>query len=182
MDDGPRVPLVDPDAAPEDVRDILRDWPFMLHRAVANNPETLKRWMVFGIHILRENALPERDREIAILRVAWNTRSAYEWGLHGRLCRRLGFTDDDFRGVVEGPDTALLPDHERTLLAAVDEIQSAWTIGEATWRELAARYTPAQLIDLIFVVGQFMLVAVTLNSLKLPVEDGVEPFPDATDR
>jgi len=35
------------------------------------------------------------------------------------------------------------------------------------------------MIDLIFVVGQFIMVAVTLNSLKLPVEEDSEPFPDA---
>jgi len=38
--------------------------------------------------------------------------------LHGRLSRVLGFTNDDFLGVVEGPQTVLLFEHERALLRA----------------------------------------------------------------
>ncbi|MGE0668174.1 MAG: carboxymuconolactone decarboxylase family protein [Sphingomonadales bacterium] len=179
MTDAPRLPLVDPGTAPEEIRGILEAWPLGLHRTIAHNPETLSRWMVFAEHILRGNSLPERDREIVILRVAWNTRSRYEWGMHGRLARRIGMTDADLGAIVEGPETASLPVHERALIRAVDEIQQDWKITDATWHELAARYTPAQLIDLIFVTGQFMLVAVTLNSLNIPMEqqEGLEPFP-----
>ena len=179
MTDAPRLPLVDPADAPENVRAILEAWPLGLHRTIAHNPVTLSRWMVFAEHILRGNSLPERDREIAILRVAWNTRSRYEWGMHGRLARRIGMTGADLDAIVDGPDTERLPEHERALIRAVDEIQTGWKISDPTWKILAARYTPGQLIDLIFVTGQFMLVAVTLNSLNIPMEDqeGLEPFP-----
>ncbi|MFN3231323.1 MAG: carboxymuconolactone decarboxylase family protein [Alphaproteobacteria bacterium] len=178
MTDGPRLPLVSDEDAPEEIRQILKDWPYALHRSLANSPETMVRWMGFAEHILLGNALPERDREIAIMRVAWNAQSPYEWGLHGGLCRSIGFTDEDFAAIVEGPATTKLPENERALMQAVDEIQSDWRVSKETWDRLAETYDPKQLIDFLLVTAQFMLVAITLNSLALPVEDGVEPFPE----
>ena len=178
MTDGPRLPLVTEENAPEDIRQILKDWPYALHQSLANSPDTMQKWMGFAEHILLKNALPERDREVAIMRVAWNCQSPYEWGLHGGLCRSLGFTDEDFAAIVEGPSTTALPENERALMQAVDEIQSDWTISDETWARIAAHYSPKQLIDFLLVTAQFILVAITLNSLKLPVEPGVEPFPE----
>ncbi len=177
MTDGPRLPLISDEDAPEEIKQILKDWPYALHRSLAHSPETMVRWMGFAEHILLGNALPERDREVAIMRVAWNAQSPYEWGLHGGLCRSIGFTDADFDAIVEGPETSALPENERALMQAVDEIQNDWRVSKETWDLLAAHYSPKQLIDFLLVTAQFMLVAITLNSLDLPVEEGVEPFP-----
>lgn len=177
-DSQPRLaPLSEADA-PEDARRILADWPYNLHRVLARNVPTLTRWMPYAEHILRNNALPPRDREIAILRVAWNTRSAYEWGLHARLARSLGFTDSDLQQVARGGrDNDYWAAHERALLDAVDEIMADWEIGDTTWAVLAGHYDDRQLIDLLFVTCQFILVAVTLKSLRVPLEPGIEAMP-----
>ena len=89
----PRLPILADDQLDESAKAIIKDWPYALHRVLANSPETLPKWMTFALHILRGNTLPAWDREIAILRVAWNCRSNYEWGMHERLARSIGFTD-----------------------------------------------------------------------------------------
>jgi len=178
MTDVPRLPpLGDDEIAPE-LREVIERWPYNLHRTLAHSPSTLLRWLPYAEHILSENALPEREREVAILRVAWNARSRYEWGLHGRLARRLGFTDADLAAVVEGPDASHWSEAEAALVRGADEIMRGWKLSDATWEVLARHFDDRQLIDYIFVCCQFLLVAVTLESLRIPLEEGIEPLPE----
>ena len=39
-----------------------------IYRTLANHPKLLKRWSVFGTHVLFKNTLPPRERELLILR------------------------------------------------------------------------------------------------------------------
>jgi hypothetical protein len=66
---------------------------------------------------------------------------------------------------------------DTTLLVAADELHEQARIGEDTWRSLAATWSEVQLIELCMVVGQYHLVAFTLNSLEVQREDGVPPLP-----
>ena len=44
----------------------------------------MKRWLVFGNHVLGKTTLRARERELVILRIGWLCRSGYEWGQHVR--------------------------------------------------------------------------------------------------
>ena len=63
-------------------------------------------------------------------------------------------------------------DADALLLRATDELHADSRIGDATWAALAEQWDDQQLIELCMVVGQYHLVAMTLNSL------GVEPETD----
>lgn len=174
----PRIPPLTDADVPEGARKILLDWPYNLHRVLARNLPTLTRWMPYAEHILQNNTLPEREREIAILRVAWNTQSAYEWGLHVRLARSLGFTDADIASIaLANPADAHWQPHESAIIQGVDDIMTNWEVSDATWRILAANFDEQQLIDYVFVTCQFILVAVTLKTMRVPLEPDIEPLP-----
>jgi 4-carboxymuconolactone decarboxylase len=173
----PRLPVLSNEDLTTRGRAIVKEWPYNLHRIIANSPGTLDAWMTFAVHILRENSLPEWDREIAVLRVAWNCRSHYEWGLHERLARRLGFQDIHFDGIVEGPDAEIWKTNEAALINAVDDMQRDWEISAASWTTLAKTYSSQQLVDLVFLVGEFILVALTLKSFRIPQESDVSGLP-----
>ncbi len=68
----PRVdPLSDEQLDPE-IRERFGDGPVLnIFRTLANHPKLLKRWLVFGSHILGKNSLEQREREIVILRTGW---------------------------------------------------------------------------------------------------------------
>jgi len=177
MTDTPRLTPLGDHELPDAARTVIERWPYNLHRTLARSPDTLVCWLPYAEHILRENTLPEREREIAILRVAWNARSRYEWGLHGRLARSIGFTDADLGAIVEGPDSDHWNEAEAALVRGADEIMREWKLSDATWQVLATHFEDRQLIDFIFVTCQFLLVAVTLESLRIPLEEGIEPLP-----
>lgn len=164
------IPLTDQNLPSESV-EIVKRWPYNLHRVLAYNPQTLASWLQFGEHVLRNNSLPEREREIVILRVAWNWQSDYEWGLHVRLARSIGMSEADIGAVTRGAADSHWPPAEAALIAAVDDIHDHRPIGDGTWNILAAHYTPKQLIDLVMTVGEFALVAMILSSFQIAKEN-----------
>ena len=60
---------------------------------LAHHPELMRRWLVFGNHVLGKSTLPVRERELAILRVGYLCRSEYEWGQHVLIARRCDISD-----------------------------------------------------------------------------------------
>jgi 4-carboxymuconolactone decarboxylase len=84
---GPRIPPLEPANWAEETHVALERWqpPMNFHKTMAHNPRTLSEWIGFGNHILFDNLLDAREKEIVILRVAANLDCAYEWGAHRRF-------------------------------------------------------------------------------------------------
>jgi 4-carboxymuconolactone decarboxylase len=143
----------------------------------ARHPKLLKRWLVFGNHVLAKSTLSAREREILILRIGWLCRCEYEWAQHAVIGRRAGLSDAEIRRVTEGPAAPGWDPFEATLLTAVDELRADAMIGDKTWSALSARYDTLKLLDLVFTVGQYTLVSMALNTLGVQLDDGLEGFP-----
>jgi len=125
-----------------------------------------------GLQLLARGALSFRDREFAVLRIAWLCQAPYEWGEHVLVGKRFGLGSEDIARVIEGPEAAGLAEHERALLRAVDELKADAMISDATWRVLAQRLDERQLIELPIIVGQYQSVAYYQNSLRLRLHTG----------
>jgi 4-carboxymuconolactone decarboxylase len=145
---------------------------------LGRHPKLLKRWLVFGNHVLAKSTLAPRERELLILRIGWLCRAEYEWGQHVAIGRQTGLTDEEIRRVTHGPEAAGWSPFDATLLRAADELHADAFLSDATWKALSERYDTQQIIDLIFTVGQYNLVSMALNSLGVQREAGVEGFPD----
>jgi 4-carboxymuconolactone decarboxylase len=174
----PRVaplPVAEMDA---EIRERLGDGPVLnIFRTLANHPKLMKRWLVFGNHVLGRSTLPPRERELVILRIGWLCRSAYEWGQHVGIALGSGLSQAEIDRIPSGADAAGWSELERALLRATDELHADAFISNATWAALAAHLDTQQLMDLIFTVGQYNLVSMALNSLGVQPEPGLPAFP-----
>ena len=64
-----------------------------------------KSWLPFTEMLAGESAtLPVVQRELLILRVAWRTRSGYEWAQHRRMGAEAGLTGAQLDAIPSGPD------------------------------------------------------------------------------
>lgn len=149
-----------------------------IFRTLARHPKLLKRWTVFGNHVLFKSTLPPRDRELLILRIGWLCRCEYEWGQHVVIARQAGVDEEEIRRVIAGPDDPAWEPFESDLLRAVDELHRDARISETTWARLADRYDVRQMLDLVFTVGQYTLVSMVLNSCGVELDQGVHGFPE----
>jgi 4-carboxymuconolactone decarboxylase len=139
-------------------------------------PGLFRRWLPFGGKLLA-GKLPARDRELLILRTGWNCRAEYEWAQHVRIGLSCGLTTDEVNRTVLDPIDEDWPPFDATLLRAADELHASSTITDVTWSELAAHYDTQQLIELPMLVGHYHLVAMSLNSCGVQLDDGLEGFP-----
>jgi len=152
--------------------------PLNIFTTLARHPKLLKRWLVFGNSLLIKGILGGRERELAILRTGWNCRSEYEFGQHVVIGRREGITDAEIVRLTAGPDEDGWDDLDAVVLRSADELHADQRISDATWSVLTGYYDDAQIIELIMTVGQYHLVAMTLNSAGVQLDEGVPSFSD----
>ena len=177
----PRVPPV-PDGDLDDegrefLQQVSREGRVLnIYRTLAAHPKLLKRWGVFGTHVLYKSTLPPRERELLILRTGWLCRSEYEWGQHVIIAKGVGVTDEEIERVKAGPEAPGWSTSDEFLLRAADELHFDSFIGDATWEALSEGFNTQQLIDVIFAVGQYHIVSMALNSLGVQLDEGVKGF------
>ncbi len=143
-------------------------------KTLARHPKLLKRWSPFLNHCFVKSTLPARDRELLILRVAWLTQSEYEWGQHIVMCLDYGCDRADIARIKQGPGGDGWSDHERHLLTAVAELLNDTFLSDETWAGLSETYSEQQVLDAIFTVGNYKMLAMALNSLGVQLEDKVK--------
>jgi 4-carboxymuconolactone decarboxylase len=177
--DTPRLgPLSDSELDPE-VRERFGDEEILnIFRTLARHPKLLKRWLVFGNHVLGKSSLSARDREILILRIGWLCQAGYEWGQHVEIARRIGVSDEEIERIGVGPDAGQWDEREQALLRAVDELHADAFVSDDTWLRLSAHYEETQMLDILFTVGQYNMVSMVLNSLGVQPEPGVPVMPE----
>jgi len=144
-----------------------------IFKTLAHHPALMRRWMVFANHVLGKSTLPDREREIAILRAGHLSNAGYEWGQHVVIGRTAGLTDDEIRRIRVGPDVPEWNDLDRLVLTATDELHGDQFVTDGTWAGLSDHWSNEQLVDLIFTVGQYTLVSMALNSLGVQLDEGV---------
>jgi 4-carboxymuconolactone decarboxylase len=146
-----------------------------LDMTLANYPALAKAYYGFGYHLLRASSLPDRLREIVTLRVAWLYRAPYEWVHHVMLAREIGFGEKDFEAVKQGAEAPNWPGVERACLSAVDQLCAQSQIENGTWEELARHLDKQQLMDFVFTVGHYVMLAWAMAAMKVELEPEFPP-------
>ncbi len=179
--DHPRIPPLGPADRDEAAQGLLDDMGALgadlnIFTTLVRHPKLFRRWSPFGGTLLLAGTLPARDRELLILRTAWNNGCEYEWGQHLRIAREAGLGDEIDR-VVDGPAAPGLAPFDAALLQAADELHRDSVISDDTWARLRERYDDRQLIEVPMLIGHYTLLAFTLNSLGVQREQGVPGLP-----
>jgi len=139
------------------------------------HPALAGPFLTYNNVLLRTPTLEPRWRELAVLRVAWRTRSEYEWLQHVRLAGRVGITTEEIEAVGRGADTGTWSALEADLLAATDQLLDRYRIDEETYARLAEHLDAAQLIELAFVVGTYTCLAMVFKNLGLALDPELDP-------
>ncbi|MCF1508692.1 carboxymuconolactone decarboxylase family protein [Streptomyces glomeratus] len=176
-DTGPRLAPLPEDGWDPSVRELLASIPrdadghlARIFTTLVRHPGLFRHFLPFGSHLLRNGRLPDRTRELLILRTAYNTRAGYEWGRHVPLARASGVTEEEIRRIGAGPDAQGWAPSDARLLRAADELHREACVSAATWSSLAADHDEAQLIEITMLVGQYHMVAFFLNSAGTRLE------------
>lgn len=144
----------------------------MLH-----HPALAKAFLTFNCHVASASTLSRRVRELIILRVSWLRRSEYEFVQHIVLARDAGLTDADIERVQKGPEADGWESLEADIVRSVDELHAHARVSDPTWARLSAHFETKALLDLVFTVGCYDLLAKLFKTLGVQIEACVEAPP-----
>lgn len=143
-----------------------------IFRTLARAPKALTRFNAWGGYVLsRRNDLPEREREIVILRIGYLCKSGYEFTQHTRIGLASGLSEDEVARIKRGPDAGWSA-ADAALVRGADELHHDHFITDATWTELRRHFTEKQCMDLVFTCGQYTQVSMILNTFGVQLDAG----------
>jgi AhpD family alkylhydroperoxidase len=138
---------------------------------MARYPALARAYHTFNGHVLYATTLSARQRELLVLRVASLRHCRYEWAQHVVLARDVGLADEEIDRVAQGPEAPGWQGLDRAMLAAVDELVEGAKVSDATWSTLAAELDEHQLMDLVFTVGAYDVLAMAFESFGVELDD-----------
>jgi alkylhydroperoxidase family enzyme len=139
-------------------------------------PALAKAFLTFNQHVAIASTLSKRQRELLILRISWLRRSEYEFIQHVVLGRNAGLSEAELLRVQHGPEAAGWDALDGDLVRAVDELHTNARIGDATWARLSTQLSREQLMDLVFAVGCYDVLALVFKTFGVQLETGVQPL------
>ena len=90
--------------------------------------------------------------------------SEYEWRQHVASAGDNGVDPDEVARIAAGTEAPEWSDLERALLHAADELLGDALIADETWSTLAAEFDDRQLMDVVFTVGAYDVLAMALRT------------------
>jgi 4-carboxymuconolactone decarboxylase len=143
------------------------------------HPPLAKAFLTFNNHISSTSTLPKRTRELLILRIGWLRQSEYEFIQHLVLGARAGLTEAELERVQHGPGAPGWDPVDADLLRAVDELHADACIAEGTYARLSRTLDAAQLLDLVFTVGCYEVLAMAFKTFGVALEPGANELDPA---
>jgi alkylhydroperoxidase family enzyme len=149
-----------------------------IFRTLLREPKAMRGFLSWGNYVLsRRNGLPEREREIVILRIGYLCKSGYEWTQHHAIGLRSGLKAEEIERIKTGADGGW-SDADAALIRASDELHNDQFITNPTWAQLKAHFSDKQCMDVVFTAGQYTQVSMMLNSFGVQLDEGQTLDPD----
>lgn len=187
LSDRPRIPPADSPYG-DAMGDELKRWmppgaavePLNIFRTLVVNLPLAQAMRGLGSFILgRRLSLSVRERELIIDRTCARCGCEYEWGVHvAAFGRSAGLSDDDIVATAAlGLAGSSLSERDLLILRLVDELHDTSAISDELWQSLVTHWTPAQLLEMMVVVGWYHTISYVANGVNMEREGWAATFP-----
>jgi len=143
---------------------------------MANHPKLAIAYNTFGKHLLLASSIAVRPRELVVLRTAWLQKCEYEWHYHVGYALSAGLTMEEIAAIRDGWESPVWDgkEEDRAILRAVDELVDDSRIGDECWEMLGRHYDRQQVMDLVFTIGNYVMLGWAVATFGIPLEPGVD--------
>jgi 4-carboxymuconolactone decarboxylase len=173
-----RLPYADPERLPEAAREALDAMPALgVFRMMANAETAFRPWLRWGGVLLSDLELDPVLRELAILRVARLTPHAdYEWVQHAPIARSVGASEQQVAALERDDiEAGCFSDAQRTMLRFTTEVVRDARASDATFGAAKELLSARELIELMMVIGQYMMLARVMATTDLDLDEPLDP-------
>ncbi|MER0237011.1 carboxymuconolactone decarboxylase family protein [Fulvimarina sp. MAC8] len=185
-----RIPLIEPDkltAEQKPLYDDMRqgiDAKFNVFNAIAENGALMGPWNPW-LHepkigkaiwdltkiMSMEATLPPKAREIAILVTGAHFNSAYEIYAHDAVAEEQGIDEETISTLVAGVKPTGLKGEEEVAYDVAHALVTGSVLPRPTYDQAVKTFGQKGAHELIYLVGLYCLVSMTLNGFNVPVPD-----------
>lgn len=116
-------------------------------------------------------SLPRNAREVAILVTGTTFHSAYELYAHVIVAERRGLSDTKLATIVSGQRPGDLTREEAVAYDVASALLHHGTLPELNYRQAVEEFGQHGAAELIYLVGLYCLVSITLNGFNVPVPE-----------
>src|SRR5712672_371904 len=171
-----RIDYCDPAHASERTREILqKNRNANIFRMMAHSPSYFEQYCRLGRAIRVKGELDPVLRELAITRTGVLCEAPYEVTAHKRIGKEVGVTDEQNAALEDWRSATCFNELQRAALAFTDEIVKLRRPSDATFEAIAARLTPAALIELQLSVGFYIMTSKFLETFGIDMQPVTEP-------
>lgn len=128
-----------------------------------------------GEAIRYQTRLPATLRELAILTVAASWRTDYEWWAHSRIAQGAGLREEIIAALKEGTLPQAVSPEERVVHRFACEILKNKRVTDESYRETVALLGESAAVELVSLLGYYVLVSMILNVFEVPLPRGEDP-------
>ena len=121
--------------------------------------------MMSGIEI------PPLERQICVLAVLHLDRGEYEWAQHLQVSKSMGIPDEKVAAIANDRfGDPMFNERERALLAFTRQVVKTVRVDDFVFNAVAAFYSPRQIVELIHVIGIYMLFVRVSEVAELEID------------
>jgi len=116
-------------------------------------------------------SLPKPVREIAILVTGTKFHSGYELYAHVLMAELRGLDDATIATIVAGQRPTSLNEDQAAAYDIASALVNGGVLPELLYQKAVARFGQAGAAELIYLVGLYCMVSMTLNGFDVPIPD-----------
>src|SRR6202165_24014 len=170
-----RIDYCDPAHASARTREILeKNRNANILRMRAHSPSYFEKYCLLGRAIRVKGELDPVVRELAITRTGILCEAPYEVVAHKRIGKGVGVTDEQNAALENWQSATCFNETQRAGLAFTDEIVKLRRPTDATFNAIAAKLTPAALIELQLSVGFYIMTSKFLETFGIDMQPVTE--------
>jgi alkylhydroperoxidase family enzyme len=141
------------------------------------NQETLGPFLDYWVTSKSKMGLTVREQELVILRMAVLYRSEYVWKHHVKVGREFGINDAELDAIRQGSYAVFPAERERAFLELTDAFVNDRSLSQELWNRTRGVLGSRDFIDLISLVSQYVLFALTNVCMQVQLEPAVADLP-----
>jgi alkylhydroperoxidase family enzyme len=141
------------------------------------NPDTLKEFLDYWVTSKLKMGFSIREQELVILRMAAHYKCNYVWKHHVPVAVEFGVSETELNAVKSFPIPSVFPVREDAILNLTDELVNNRDISDETWNKYKGQLKDSEYIDLISLVSQYVLFALTNNVMRVDIEQSLKEIP-----
>ena len=166
-----RIAYSDPAKHSDRTRELLaKNRNANIFRMMAHSPSHLEQYCRLGGAIRHKGELDPVVRELAITRTGMLCEAPYEVVAHKRIGKNVGVTDAQNAALENWQSATCFNEVQRAALAFTDEIVRLRRPTDATFKAIAAKMTPAALIELQLAVGFYIMTSKFLETFDIDMQ------------